>query len=220
MTYLECKSFFDYYLALEKDFFQTDTFVAFHENNYETFSIEFSKQFLSISCEVETVLKKICYELNPGNNYTTIDKYRDCLIEHLKYFSFEEVHFVRPNLAFQPWLAWSELKPLIWWQDYQKVKHRRAEKDDAGVPNFYRANLRNLLSAIAALYIAEEYLFYLYEKKHGHPDNEKSYVLQYLKSENLVIKGWSKCYLNFQGNYWCDLRKLNEIMEDRRKIET
>ncbi|PKM38675.1 MAG: hypothetical protein CVV04_13845 [Firmicutes bacterium HGW-Firmicutes-9] len=215
MTYLECKSFFDYYLSLEKDFLQTETYVAFHSNNYEVFSIEFSKQFLSISCEVETVLKKICLELNSEKSYEKITQYRDCVVEHLKYFSSESVYFIKPHVILQPWLSWSESKPLDWWQDYTKVKHRRADTDEAGNPIFFRANLRNLLNALAALYIAEEYLFYLVEKKYGQYSNNKSYALQHLKSDALIMKDWSKCYLNFQGDYWCDIGRLDKIMVDR-----
>ena len=69
MNYLECKSFFNYYLSIEKDCFITEPYTAFHEKNFHTFSIEYAKLLLSICCEIETVLKKICFELDPDGKY-------------------------------------------------------------------------------------------------------------------------------------------------------
>lgn len=43
----------------------------------------------------------------------------------------------------------------FWWNDYNKVKHRRAFIDDEGACYCEKANLRNLLNALGALYILE-----------------------------------------------------------------
>lgn len=43
----------------------------------------------------------------------------------------------------------------FWWNDYNRVKHRRAFIDDEGACYYEKANLRNLLNALGALYILE-----------------------------------------------------------------
>ena len=40
-----------------------------------------------------------------------------------------------------------------WWQAYNDIKHRRAEVNEAGRYNYTKANLKNVLYAMAALYI-------------------------------------------------------------------
>lgn len=40
-----------------------------------------------------------------------------------------------------------------WWQAYNDIKHRRTQTNDAGRYNYTKANLKNVLYAMAALYI-------------------------------------------------------------------
>lgn len=219
MKYMECKAFYNYFLSLEKDVFQTETYVAFHERNFGAFSIEFSKQLLSICSEVETVLKKICYELNPQKHYENIMNYKTCISEHFKYFATESVYFRSIHKSISPWIEWSNNNQLIWWKAYTQVKHNRADDDEEGNPIFFKANLENVLNALAALYVAEEYLFYICEKKYKYSPGNESYALQSLISEKLMMKNWERCYLSFMGNKWCDLRALDAIMEMRSDSE-
>ena len=46
-------------------------------------------------------------------------------------------------------------KAPSWWTDYTYVKHVRTEKDEDGVLNFTKTNLKNVSNAICALYILE-----------------------------------------------------------------
>ena len=40
-----------------------------------------------------------------------------------------------------------------WWQAYNDIMYRRVETNDAGRYNYTKANLKNVLHAMAALYI-------------------------------------------------------------------
>ena len=40
-----------------------------------------------------------------------------------------------------------------WWQDYNLVKHFRADVPEKGIPNYQRAHQKNVVLALAALYI-------------------------------------------------------------------
>jgi len=43
--------------------------------------------------------------------------------------------------------------------DYNLVKHFRADKPEVGIPNYQFANLKNVISALAALYILCQNLY-------------------------------------------------------------
>ena len=40
-----------------------------------------------------------------------------------------------------------------WWQEYNLVKHFRADEPENSIPNYQRANLKNVMLALSALYI-------------------------------------------------------------------
>lgn len=215
MDYLGCKSYFDYYLSLEKECLETEYYVAFHENNSKAFSIAYAKILLSLCSEIETVLKKICFEIDPTGKHRNTSEYRRCVDSKYKFFAFETVSFSDIRIKTNPWIAWSEGKSPKWWLDFTEIKHKRADADATGIPNFYRANQDNVLNALTALYVAEQYLFYTCEQKYKYTTNNMSFVLQNLSSKSLLMSDWRKCYLFFQGSYWVDLNALNMIMISR-----
>lgn len=46
-----------------------------------------------------------------------------------------------------------------WWQAYNDIKHRRMGTNEAGRYNYTKANLKNVLHAMAALYILNRKLY-------------------------------------------------------------
>lgn len=46
-----------------------------------------------------------------------------------------------------------------WWQAYNDIKHRRMGTNKAGRYNYTKANLKNVLHAMAALYILNRKLY-------------------------------------------------------------
>ncbi len=46
-------------------------------------------------------------------------------------------------------------KSPFWWNDYNFVKHARTSRDDSGVLNFSKANLKNVVYSLSALYLLE-----------------------------------------------------------------
>ena len=62
-----------------------------------------------------------------------------------------------------PFKAFAEGKTPEWWFKHNKVKHERSE-------HYHFANLGNVLEALAALYLANIYLYYT-EYKSEHCSN-------------------------------------------------
>jgi hypothetical protein len=85
-------------------------------------------------------------------DHYTINAYQIELLHTLHNFKEFEVILPRYGLTLKPWTDWESNRPPFWWQDHNKVKHHRHE-------HFEKANLKNCLNSIAALYISVLYLY-------------------------------------------------------------
>lgn len=161
-----CSSHWSYYLVLEKDFLDVERYISFdfgdnylYDSQYTvtdyanstTFSNEFVKQYQAICSEVDVILKSICKELGD----TSADSMPDYTNLILKRWSNLPNQKVRMNaIELQPFKNWTphpDYKSPDWWSPYNRVKHERLE-------NFRNANLKNVVNALAGLYILESYL--------------------------------------------------------------
>ena len=160
-----CRLHWSYYLVLEKDFLDTERYISFdfgdnylydshtiHDyGNSGAFSNEFVKQYQAICSEVDVVLKTICKELS-GITENNMPAYTDLVLKKWKTLSEQKVRM--NTIKLQPFKNW---KPSLsysapdWWTPYNRVKHERLE-------NFRKANLKNVMNALAGLYILESYL--------------------------------------------------------------
>ena len=220
MDFAESLTLFKYYLNLENELFETERYVTLERSNFVTFSIEYAKLLLSICSEIDMVLKMICRCIEKDKKCSKITHYHQVMSKTLKYFTREEVVFLYfKDIKIRPWEGWNETNPPNWWNDYNKVKHQRTDVDEGGTPFYSKANLGNVIQALAALYISELYLFYLNEpeKKPDGTDNNESIILDYNKSSRLHMNSWQGCYTFFMSrdNSRFNLRRLRELMNSR-----
>ena len=160
-----------YYLSLENNFLFTENYVSFNSNNNSTFSNEYVKLLQVICSEIDSVSKTIC--LNLDNSFavdknTNIKKWGFVLqkffpnIKNVKVLFHDDYNII-------PWEKWeyclnTQNKIVLsdksstpkWWNIYNSVKHNRTAKKDNGRYNFYDANLKNVLTALGALYVIEK----------------------------------------------------------------
>ena len=141
----------NFFLSIEEDLDKLGRFVDFSAND-EVFSIEIARLFLAAGSEVDVVLKQLCRALNPGSTASSINAYQDELLGVLPAFKEFEVVLPRYGLILKPWTDWRDSHPPFWWQDHNKVKHHRHD-------HFDKANLKNCLNSIAALYVSVLYLY-------------------------------------------------------------
>ena len=158
-----CKRHWEYYLVLEKDFLEVERYVAFDlgdnylynnqnvtdNGNSECFSNEFIKQYQAICSEIDVILKSICKENN--SNANKMEQYTSEILNIWSGIIQQKVKM--KDIELQPFLNWSsqpQYKSPDWWTPYNKVKHER-------LSNYKKANLKNTLNALAALYILELY---------------------------------------------------------------
>ena len=56
-------------------------------------------------------------------------------------------------MNFVPFKNFTETESDNWWKDYNLVKHNRSESNSGGKYNYEKANLKNTMTALSALYL-------------------------------------------------------------------
>ena len=73
------KSYWNYFLELEKQLLSTRRYVAFDVANYKTYSMEYLKLIEAVCSEIDVVGKEIAHQIDPGfnvsDNSSTIQKW-------------------------------------------------------------------------------------------------------------------------------------------------
>ena len=133
-----------YYLLLENKFKLALNFVEFTDNNFMTYSQEFSMLLLAICMEVESVLKIRFYDTEKNNN----NMYHYC--KHLRSV-FPNIQYISISnylneYCVLPYALKEDKQVPEWWSSYNKLKHYRFEKYDI-------ANLKNVYDALAGLFL-------------------------------------------------------------------
>lgn len=162
-----CKYHWEYFLVLEKDLLDIERYISFdlgddnfyisttptEYGNSKCFSNEFVKQYQAICSEVDVLLKTICCELgntsaekmDTGYTPTVLNRWPDIINQKVQ---------MKNGTDLQPFINWKNVpnyQSPDWWTPYNKVKHKRIE-------NYKSANLKNVLNALAGLYVLEIYL--------------------------------------------------------------
>lgn len=201
------KKYWNYYLRLEEEFYNTGIFVEFSEDNFGTYSIEYLKLYLSVCSEIDVVGKYIAKNFNLGfdSENASIKKWWEEIIEKLKFenkylYDFE-VNFVDIKTII-PWENFNypnnpNANSPTWWKTHNDVKHNRTETDqDTHKEFFTQANLQNVISAFAGLYVLE-----------------KAYITSIVTEEELklirkskLFEKEDKCIFSVDGSKLC----LNE----------
>jgi hypothetical protein len=141
-----------YLLALERDVERVSRFVEFDKRNWDCFSIEIARVLLAAGAESDVVANALCRHLNPKSEAENIHDYRDEIVPSCAKVPAFVVEIPRFGLQLTPWLEWGKKRGVpLWWTAYNKTKHERAT-------NYEKANLKNMLNAVAGLYVLVLYL--------------------------------------------------------------
>lgn len=151
--YKDISNHWNYFLALEDDLAKVSRYIEFAESNYDTYSIELAHLLLAAASEVDVVLKTLCNEVSPEIPHSGINKYRQTIQSKQPSLIREYCTISRYGLKLTPWVEWdrSSTSNPVWWRSYNRVKHHRDS-------DFKKANLKNVLNAMAGLAIANLYL--------------------------------------------------------------
>ena len=168
------RSYWNYYVELEDQLLATKRFVDFSDANFKTFSIEYLKLLQATCSEIDVVAKIVAEYYDPQFKSLTnknIQKWGLVIQTAFPQIGESSVCF-NYDRVITPWNNWKYetyqnkdnqtryrlvdgYETPFWWTAYNKVKHERTSKYKEGQTNYVRANLKNLITAMAALYVLE-----------------------------------------------------------------
>lgn len=154
------KVYWRQYKLLEHELIKTDDYVWIDKDNYDTFSNQYMKLLLTICSEMDSIAEVLCSNRKGDKVPYGIKNKLDRLImeyPNLKKYRVDtkypyDIKNITPMEKFSDSIS-------DWWQAYNDIKHRRMEINDVGRYNYTKANLKNVLFAMAALYILEYILY-------------------------------------------------------------
>lgn len=156
MESITFQMYWNQYRLIEKRMVELSDYVMINTQNNATFSNQFILMYLSICSEIDSLANEFCKEITSSEKERFgINNKMNLLIE--KYpklknwkcktkFPYEEQHFV-------PFAKFNESETADWWKAYNQVKHKRTEKDESGLYNYQKANLKNIMYSLSALFI-------------------------------------------------------------------
>lgn len=202
------RSYWNYFIELEEKVISTKRFVAFDKSNYSTFSIEYLKLLQAACSEIDVVAKIIAEQFDSefkSQKNKNIYKWGFAIQNIFPNIDTIKVHFNNED-DFIPWKKWKYEKykdaqnrtncRLVkgyenpdWWKAYNKVKHERTapfkdSRSKTTKTNYARANLKNLLSAMAALYILENLFLSRLDESDNKIPYQKSKLFTLLPDKN------------------------------------
>ncbi len=177
-------TYWKYYLILEQHFEESEKYVEFSVDNYATYSMQFISCLMETGAELDGVMKSIC-GFSPDDR-KTIQDYAPKILGKYPDINTKEV-IVRGN-AIMPFKGWTITQPaqsLEWWKAYNSVKHGRSN-------NYKKANLKNVLYALAALFLLE-----MYRIQELADDSKEEMDIPDKASKLFVAKSWEQKYVPF-----------------------
>ena len=165
--------FWSHYLSLENSLEEISEYISIHKENDESYSFKNMQLYFAVCTDIDSILKHIRANLdlqlikqpNMGHHKEMLSKYFPIIISSEVFLDISN-----EKRVFQPFKSLSrEGKAFEWWSAYNDIKHQRPE-------NFYRANIRNLLNALAALHILN--LVYAISSKEEYLCNYEDTLIQ------------------------------------------
>lgn len=164
--------YWNYYLSLESQFENSRRYINFDVSNYSTYSIEYVQLLQAICSEIDVVGKVVAQYNNEDfivDSNTNILKWGFEVQKCFKGIDLKTIYFDNA-IEIVPFRKWkykkgnTKRRPIVlfddtyktpkWWLDYNSVKHARTSIDkDAQIQNYKKANLKNVIYSLGALYI-------------------------------------------------------------------
>lgn len=214
--------YWTFFLGFEQDLLETERFVSFDPDNFDTFSVEYNRLYQAVCSEVDVLAKQLCCLLG-NKNSDTINQYYLPIVSAYPCILSETVD-VKGLGCLEPWAGWTDKAAPEWWKLYNKVKHSRTEicKNEQsrwkGKPFYKAATLQNVMMAVAALYILEFYTLLLIchranAPKPEHGKTEYNKLKPLFRCRSLHLQRWIECNSYFFGNEFIDERRIEALLE-------
>lgn len=148
-----------YFVALVDELENTSRYVEFAQDNFATYSTEYSKLILAACSEVDVVAKLLCQVIAPDSKAANIRQYQETITPVYKHFPSIEVSLRRFEMTVTPWAAWGNGQSPDWWNDHNDIKHHRDQ-------HYKKSNLANAIASVAGLAVMVSYFYHDDISKH------------------------------------------------------
>lgn len=172
------RNYWNYYLHLENKIIKTQNYVEWNEQNYGTFSNEFASLIQVTGAELDNFFKAYC-RINRKD--CKITDYADFILNDFPEITGQKVLIRDKGIELQPFNGWDAARAsqsLEWWQGYNDIKHNR-------YLNFQKANLKNSLNILGALYILE-----IKQLRKIHEENPSEKDIPDIESAVFTMSDW------------------------------
>ena len=119
--------------------------------------MKFLNLFVLICNEFDAITAEYCNSIKESARPLNMVEKNELLCKNIKGFkdlSIRTKSKIRQHQNLRPSQNIKKDMTYEWWQSYNLVKHKRSNIDsDTKKPNYYKANLKNVLTALSALYI-------------------------------------------------------------------
>src|SRR5436190_17810956 len=95
-----------YYLSLEDDLIETSRYVEICEDNFDTYSTQFTRLLLAAASEVDVVAKILCGQIDPHGKHRNIDDYRNVIATAFPAIPRIEMGIQWNRVRVKPWASW------------------------------------------------------------------------------------------------------------------
>lgn len=155
------KLYWKQYLSLERDLLESSEYVTIDSKNYGCFSNNYTKIFLMACSELDSIsdvfADMIKNDLKLDIKIQRVFPAKIDLINN-PYPKFKDMAIITnedivEKLRYTPFRKFEENETDDWWKDYNLVKHNRTELNEGGKYNYEKANLKNTMTALAALFL-------------------------------------------------------------------
>lgn len=140
------KKYWDYYLMLENKVIELEPYIAFDKSNYQTYSLRIMDLLISVCCEVESLfllISKKAGNISSYLNFLNNDQFYSSVKNDL--VNFQDIDILDP-------FKLNSKNQLEWWHSHNCLKHNR-------IKDFQTATFKNLINALAGLYLLEIYYY-------------------------------------------------------------
>ena len=162
------RTFWNYYLELEREYLEIERLIPFDKTNYYTFSYKYIDLLWEICSEIDVLfkeymeIKEYSSELDEnGNPLFNIKQYEKFIEEKLPSFKNQEITCYNPKFhkkKIYPFSLWTTNDSPKWWGIYNKIKHDK-ELELYGKKAYKCANQICVLNALGALFQLNLYIY-------------------------------------------------------------
>lgn len=191
------KTFWNYYLELEREYLEIEHLIPFDEINYPTFSYKYLDLIWAICSEIDVLFREYMKIENytadldeEGNPVSNINQYNKFVNEKIPNFKSQKITCYNPKFnkkKIYPYKNWENESPK-WWQIYNKIKHD-PENTKYGKKAYKCANQICTLSALGGLF---QLNLYIYKKLKENQDAELKVPI--FESKLFKLENWGNDY--------------------------